>query len=433
MRHVIPFFAARFVRRADLASDRDMARHLARLLMDGASDAAAGVVVSDLPDILDTARSCGLEALAAGPAPFPDSRDGRLLPPGSCQALDVLARQGLIGDDEPVLCLDCCGPGMLEPVRREARERFPDGRHEGLVGLGRPKDHPVQVRAYPLLEPLGLACFVPAGPGGDSFPVGIREDATRRPRLVWVPGAATARLHLPRPLDPDRELLAFFTVSAAGRLAPLEPTDGGKTLAGETTLVLPLASDAAVCVVIHCALEPDQHRAPFCCIPVLFEGAPWTLGAPNHLYAAAICRNSATGRLVLGRQDFPDLCHGDRSLAMVTRTNAPRLDELWSQGRCAGLVCDREAPVSAAFLGLLCHPATPRQETVPVAARPVPTPLVPPLDPDGLRQAKGLLEPAMLAVDVATGETAAFVKGAFDYLCEMTLRDCDPDRIHLGV
>ena len=31
---------------------------------------------------------------------------------------------------------------------------------------------------------------------------------------------------------------------------------------------------------------------------------------------------------------------------------------------------------------------------------------------------------------MATGETAAFVKGAFDYLCEMTLRDCDPDRIH---
>jgi hypothetical protein len=383
-------------------------------------------LVSDSEEILQMASQAGAVCvLSRGGTEF--ARD-RLLPWDARRALADLEALGGLDTKEPVMLVDPLGPGVLASVRQEARQLFEQGKGLSLLSLSPAEDHPVQVRAYHFMLPLGLAYFdlTPRQPGQ-----GGSEDDSSRPRLERT-RSGEALLRLPRPLMPGEETLSLFALTQEERFQPLAaettPDD-----TGTLKVVLPPGLELKAILALHLAVDKKRRSCSFCAVPVLFEGSPWVLGQPNHLYACTPCVSTATGRPVFGRQDFPHILLPSRYLAIVTPGRIMELEQDVNTGRCLGYVCEQDMPPTARLLWLLRQEVT-SDPRGPVRQDPgeLPT-LFPPNDVLALRALRGKLTRAMTDLDSKTGETAAYVKGFFDFLYETTLRREAPELLHTGV
>ena len=389
------------------------------------------VVVSDTPWVCRAADEAGVSGILSKPAS--SHRSGLYLPWGTHFALSALTEAGGLMADKQIMLVDACGAGVDPDVRREARRLFAAGGAASLVSLAHPEDHPVQVRAYHFLAPMGLAYFdmltLGVGSWGKLLPLPMSQfgGQTQDVRLE-LSSDGLMTLKLGRVVQAGEEAMALFALTGVGRIQLLPSWTDGASLYAK----LP-AKEVTAVLALHLAIDASRRLHASCAVPVLFEGAPWVLGQSNHLYAPTPCVNSSTSRKVLGRQDFPDIVTPSGDLAIVAPARVGALDADIAAGHCIGFVCDREIPPLARLLRLLRGRRSAQPSRIAEAAFRLPKPLFPPSDAEALRKLRAQLAPALEDVDFSTGEVAAFAKGLLDFLYETTLREQAPELLHTGV
>jgi len=394
-------------------------------------------IVSDNRELIDKARQTGVIAVQAEDKYA--ASDSTLLPRGGKTALAQLVGQGLLDTNTPVMVIDAYGPGMSSSVRRAAWQRFKQGDGESLISVEQPHDHPVQVRSYHFMQPLGIAYFdlsevLPGQRELSGIPLVFpfydpMEDCTYEAFLA-LNRPEVATLYLQRSIELEDEILNLYAVTHDNRLYPLKPSfmhnmPSVQTSKGRATPAAAFPLDASVKAVLalHMAEDKSRRSSPLCAVPILFEGSPWVLAQPNHLYAVNACINTATGRPILGRQEFPHILSPTRTLAIVAQGRIDDLDQDIASGRCIGFVSDEGPSTTAELLSLLRSGmiTEPVQEISSKVPKPL-APLFPERSVEQLRQYQQMLATAMDDLDSETGETAAFVKGFFDFLYETTMR-----------
>uniref|UniRef100_I2Q7K6 Uncharacterized protein n=1 Tax=Desulfovibrio sp. U5L TaxID=596152 RepID=I2Q7K6_9BACT len=323
------------------------------------------LVCCERSEIVALARELGL---AVVPLPTPPEAEPSLIPPGAEACLEA-ARQVYWRGHDRLLIPNFRLPLLNRELLEEAAVRFAVSGAKVLLGVGRATDHPCQflrlfqVRRQGMLHFLdpqastgGLVMsrpFVRDWPSGELAVPGLTPWGEREARAVFTadrleqaearalargPHAGLAGLEL-WPESPNFEIVAVRE-SGSRRLGlrlcgpeqdrPL--TLEGCLIFAETgvrTMLADLPGPEAVnCIdlgemdetpvaFVWALLEETHDGGVDLVLPCAYGGHLWRADSHDTLV------DVATGRPIVGRQDFPEVYEADRSLVIVSRLAPP--------------------------------------------------------------------------------------------------------------
>lgn len=361
------------------------------------------MLISDKAHVLQSAARGGLGTLeAAAPSTAQDVEGGiDALPRDANFALDLALAARYLGRDDTVMTLDYRGPGLSADVRQKALRSWYEGDLPLLVSVDAPLNHPVQCLARAEMIPHECAvlaffdaatqfserdknqrvtrCFPrclienisPEGQMAGSSPDGyvVRDQEARRvvplfpndwpenwlPMTTAVAGRAVGQvlcargpdgaLHLLREenqVSVSLPVLAFacYPDGSVGQLDIINSARQPEVKIGGAVFRshgrLPEVGDAWGMLVLRMAFVSPNDATVVS--RLVLGGGGW------HLDVDGRCVNDATGMVITGRQDFPDLMEADGAMAICKVRDMSKAADLLTSGRSLGFVCHSAVP-----------------------------------------------------------------------------------------